>query len=370
MVMTSGYNFEGYDIVSYIGHESVQVVLGTGMFSSIDASVADFFGTRSSAYEDKLDMAEAAGKKKLLEKAKKNGGNAIIGLDVDYTTFTKDVIAVIVGGTIVKIERKMPEKGVKRMCNMENNTSIPFRISDVVIVNKIDSEKLFVGLSGQNYSDSAIEGFVAKLKMETIFNDVVEISEITFADIQQSEDGEITTEYNLLKLEDSIFKTIKSVSVQIIKYVTENNEIIEVSESNNEKIEKTQQQMMNIRKLYGDDAVDIAYTSEDSWICYCGMKNDNREHTCRRCKREMQMEKLRPGDPGSAADEFCLEDHLAHIDSLDNAKEIYDYLFNLDCSSDRFNTIVLPEIQKYVDCERMYGSMKSSVISKLMELYS
>lgn len=35
MFITSGYNFGGYDIVSYIGHESVQVVLGTGFIQLI-----------------------------------------------------------------------------------------------------------------------------------------------------------------------------------------------------------------------------------------------------------------------------------------------------------------------------------------------
>ena len=44
MLITSGYNFQGYDIVSYLGHESVQVVLGTGFFSSFDASISDFCG--------------------------------------------------------------------------------------------------------------------------------------------------------------------------------------------------------------------------------------------------------------------------------------------------------------------------------------
>lgn len=42
MLLTSEYNFEGYEIVTYIAHDSAQAVLGTGIFSSVNVSLADF----------------------------------------------------------------------------------------------------------------------------------------------------------------------------------------------------------------------------------------------------------------------------------------------------------------------------------------
>lgn len=368
MLITSGYNFEGYDIVSYLGHESVQVVLGTGIFSSFDASISDFFGTRSNAYEDKLNMAEKAGKEKLIEKAKSNGGNAIIGLDIDYTTFTNDVIAVIVGGTIVTIEGKMPEKEIKRICNMEYNTSVPLRILDSIIIHKINLDRMFISLYGKNYSDSEIKGLEVKIKIETIFNDIMEIPDIAFADISINEEKEIFTEYNSLKLESDIFKIIKSISVQISKYITGKGEIIKVVEKDDETIDITQEQLKDIRKLYGNDAVNRAYKNDSGWVCYCGMKNDSNGHICQLCKREVEIEALSPVFKDGYIDAFCLYDHIDYINSLKNAKEIYDYLEKLNCIDTYFNAIVLPEIKKYISSERMYGSMKNSVISKLKEL--
>ncbi len=369
MFITSGYNFEGYDIVSYLGHESVQVVLGTGVFSSFDASISDFLGTRSNAYEDKLNMAEKAGKEKLIEKAKSNGGNAIIGVDIDYTTFTNDIIGVIVGGTIVKIERKMPEKEVKKVCNMEYNTTVPIRILDSIIIYQINSDKMFISLYGKNYSDSKIKGLVVKIRIETIFNDIIEIPDMTFADICINEEKEIFTEYNNLKLESGIFKIVKSVFIQIIKFVTEKNEIIEVDGVHDRKIDLTQEQLIDIRKIYGNDAVNRAYKSDLGWVCYCGMENDNNEHKCQFCKREIQVEALRPISMNKFADKFCLYDHIDYIESLKNAKEIYDYLEKIDCSDVYFNGVVLAEIKKCVNSERIYGSMKKSAIEKLQELY-
>lgn len=368
MFITSGYNFEGYDIVSYLGHESVQVVLGTGIFSSFDASISDFLGTRSNAYEDKLNMAEKAGKEKLLEKAKSNGGNAIIGLDIDYTTFTNDIIGVIVGGTIVKIERKMPEKEVKKVCNMEYNTTVPIRILDGIIIYQVNLDKMFIKLYGKNYSDSKIKGLVVKTKIETIFNDIIEIPDMTFADIYISEEKEIFTEYNNLELESSVFKIVKSVFVQIVKYVTEKNEIIETAGIQDKKMNLTQEQLIDIRKIYGDDAVNRAHKSDLGWVCYCGMENDSNEHRCRFCKREVKVEELRPISTNNTTDKFCLYDHIDYIDSLKNAKEIYDYLEKLNCSDVYFNGVVLVEIKKCVNSERIYGSMKKSAIYKLKEL--
>lgn len=42
MLITTGYNFEGYVITQYIDVISASVVLGTGIFSSFGAAVADF----------------------------------------------------------------------------------------------------------------------------------------------------------------------------------------------------------------------------------------------------------------------------------------------------------------------------------------
>lgn len=42
MLQTTGYNFDGYRIVKYLKVVSSEVVLGTGLFSSIGSSVADF----------------------------------------------------------------------------------------------------------------------------------------------------------------------------------------------------------------------------------------------------------------------------------------------------------------------------------------
>ena len=275
---------------------------------------------------------------------------------------------MIVGGTIVKIEGKIPEKEVKKVCNMEYNTAVPIRISDGTILYQINLDKMFIKLCGKNYSDSKVKGLVVKISIETIFNDRIEIPDMTFADISIGEEKEFYTEYNILKVESSIFKVVESIFIQIVKYVTEKNEVIEVAGIQDKKINLTQKRLMDIRKMYGNDAVSGVYKSDLGWFCYCGMENDNNSHKCQFCKREIQVERLHPITANNPADTFCLSEHLPYITSLKNAKEIYEYLVQLNCSDEYFNEVILAEIKKCVNNERLYGSMKDSVLCKLKEL--
>lgn len=337
---------------------------------AIDASVSDFLGGRSNAYEDKLDSAEKAAKLRLIEKAKRRGGNAIIGIDIDYTTFTNDVIGVIAGGTIVKIERKMPEKEVKRIPNMEYNTSIPLRILDSVLIHKLDQNEIYLSLIGKNYSKSEIKGLEVKVSVETIFHDTVEIPNVMFADIYMNEENEISTEYTSLKLESNAFKIIQSVSVQITKYITYRDGVIEVPENGSQTIDISYEQLNYIRNLYGHDAVNRAYRNESGWICFCGTENKNEEQVCKCCEREIQLENLRSVSRKEETGAFDLSEHMDIINTFKNAKEIYEYLDELNNADTYFDSIVLPELRKLVRYESMYGAMKESAVEKLMELYS
>ena len=83
ILMTSGYNFEGYTISNYLGVYSGECALGTGFLSTLGASFADFFGTNSTMYSDKLKKAKDFAINQLVEQVTNAGGDAIIGLDID-----------------------------------------------------------------------------------------------------------------------------------------------------------------------------------------------------------------------------------------------------------------------------------------------
>ncbi len=104
-LMTTGYNFEEYKIIKYNKVICAETVIGTGFFSEFSASLSDFFGVEDEGFASKLDEARSSATYKLIRKAINVNANAILGLDFDYALFSKNIIAVIVNGTAVTVEK-------------------------------------------------------------------------------------------------------------------------------------------------------------------------------------------------------------------------------------------------------------------------
>ena len=104
--ITTGYNFEGYNIVDYRGVVSADVVAGTGVVSELLAGFTDTFGKRSGSFEGKLSKARQDVLTEMKRKAVENArANALIGVDLDIVTFSNDMIGVSGLATAVRIER-------------------------------------------------------------------------------------------------------------------------------------------------------------------------------------------------------------------------------------------------------------------------
>lgn len=110
-LMTTGYYFDGYRIKGYNGVISGSVVLGTGFLSEFGASISDLFGSQSELFSDKLETARELALKNLVKKSAQNSGNAIIGIDFDYITFSNNMIGVVANGTSVVVEQIEQEEG-------------------------------------------------------------------------------------------------------------------------------------------------------------------------------------------------------------------------------------------------------------------
>ena len=104
VLVTTTPNIDGRRVKEYLGIESVEFVIGTGVFSEVSSSVADFFGARSSAFEKKLRQAKTVAMDSLKYLAAERGADAVVGIDLDYTEFTGNRIALIINGTLVAPE--------------------------------------------------------------------------------------------------------------------------------------------------------------------------------------------------------------------------------------------------------------------------
>lgn len=102
--ITNSFNFEGYHITKYLDLVGGEAFLGTGVFSEISAQVNDILGTNSETLENKLTLAKSNAKDKLISKAISIGANAIIGVDFDILTISKNMLVVSASGTAVVIK--------------------------------------------------------------------------------------------------------------------------------------------------------------------------------------------------------------------------------------------------------------------------
>jgi uncharacterized protein YbjQ (UPF0145 family) len=104
VILTTTNNIDGYKVKKYIDVVGYEYVIGTGIFSEFTTGIQDIFGERSSAFEEKMNAAKEFALDKIRQKAYFQEGDAVIGLDIDYTTFDANRIALVVNGTIVKLQ--------------------------------------------------------------------------------------------------------------------------------------------------------------------------------------------------------------------------------------------------------------------------
>jgi len=106
MIVTTTPSIEGSRIVEYCGVIAGEAIVGANIFRDIFASITDIVGGRSGAYEDALRGARETAFAELQQAARDAGGNAVVGVDIDYEVIGKSgsMLMVSVSGTAVRIE--------------------------------------------------------------------------------------------------------------------------------------------------------------------------------------------------------------------------------------------------------------------------
>jgi len=106
MIISTTPTLEGKKIVEYYGMVSGEAILGANIFKDIFASIRDIVGGRSAAYEEELRKAKNIAIQEMAEQAKQLGGDAVVGVDLDYETIgfgSGNMLMVSASGTAVKI---------------------------------------------------------------------------------------------------------------------------------------------------------------------------------------------------------------------------------------------------------------------------
>ncbi|NEU32063.1 YbjQ family protein [bacterium LRH843] len=103
MIMTTTAIVEGKPVSSYLGIVTSEVILGANVVRDFFASITDIVGGRSGAYESKLQEGRKVALEELEDKARKLGGDAVIGIDLDFETLRDGMMMIVATGTAVKL---------------------------------------------------------------------------------------------------------------------------------------------------------------------------------------------------------------------------------------------------------------------------
>ena len=105
MILTTTPGIEGKTIREYRGIVTGEAILGANIFKDFFAGIRDIVGGRSAAYEKELKRAREIALGEMEEAARLQGGNAVVGIDLDYEVVGGgSMLMVSVSGTAVLID--------------------------------------------------------------------------------------------------------------------------------------------------------------------------------------------------------------------------------------------------------------------------
>lgn len=308
MLMTTGFNFDGFSIDKYIGVFSGECALGTGFLSSLGSDISDILGTNSKSYTNKLKQAKEYAIEQLQEQTIKAGGNAIIGLSINYTMFSRDIIGVIANGTAVKIDSiscKQSDDLVIPILKYNKNTTFrPVAFSGHLVKDQYAfSVELF------HDSEELITSILVDMKLVTVFEKVYEVKDVAFTNFSPvNKKKRLLSDYTILSLPCENITLLKNVTIITKKYI-QNDVLVDIS------------------------SIDF--------------------------EQELVSQEY----------QFANKPALIELEKLSTMKEIYEYLKDYMETYNQNEPELMEWLEKNLEIERFYGNLKKDAIEYIKDYY-
>jgi uncharacterized protein YbjQ (UPF0145 family) len=104
IITTTTPTIEGHPIEEYLGIVTGEAILGAHIGRDILASFTDILGGRSKEYEEDVRKARDIAIGEMSSEAVSKGGNAVVGVDLDYEVIRQGMLMVSASGTAVKVD--------------------------------------------------------------------------------------------------------------------------------------------------------------------------------------------------------------------------------------------------------------------------
>jgi uncharacterized protein YbjQ (UPF0145 family) len=107
MLISTTEELQGFEVTEYLGLVHGEIVSGANILRDVMATVTDFVGGRSAAYEEELERSRQAALQELSDRAQRLGADAIVGRQLDFEVIgaRSAMIMVTAVGTAVRLRK-------------------------------------------------------------------------------------------------------------------------------------------------------------------------------------------------------------------------------------------------------------------------
>jgi uncharacterized protein YbjQ (UPF0145 family) len=107
MLISTTEELQGYEITEYLGLVHGEIVSGSNILRDVMATVTDFVGGRSAAYEEELKNSREHALQEIRDRAQRLGADAIVGMQLDFEVIGNRgaMIMVTAVGTAVRLKK-------------------------------------------------------------------------------------------------------------------------------------------------------------------------------------------------------------------------------------------------------------------------
>lgn len=115
VMISNTHEVAGYEVKKTIGVVYSDVILGANLFKDFFAKVTDLAGGRSSSYEKAIAGGRSNALEEIIKQTSEAGGNAIIGVDFQFTTIGEKgtMLGVFCTATAAVVEKAEERKSGK-----------------------------------------------------------------------------------------------------------------------------------------------------------------------------------------------------------------------------------------------------------------
>lgn len=99
LIVTTTNGVDGRPVQRYLGVVTGEVIVGANVFRDLFAGIRDLVGGRAGSYENVLQRAREQALGEMRMRAAELGGNAVIGVDLDYEVLGANGSMLMVSAT-------------------------------------------------------------------------------------------------------------------------------------------------------------------------------------------------------------------------------------------------------------------------------